>query len=404
MSRPLVPLLSDPIPHEKHPGQPLGVAILGSTGSIGRQTVDVIEQQPERLKIVALAAGTQIDLLADQTNRHQPDLIAVDADPEMCKDRLSHPRILFGEEGLIAVATHPAADIVVVATSGHAAIIPTARAIEAEKTIALANKETIVCSGALISELALRQDVRIRPVDSEHSAIWQCLGRSSGDDIHRLILTASGGPFRQTSTAQLARVTAAEALSHPTWSMGEKITIDSATLMNKGLELIEAHWLFGVPFEAIEVLVHPESIVHSLVEFLDSSQIAQLSMPDMRLPIQYSLTYPERTAGSCRRLSLAQLKELHFEEPDLERFPCLAIARQAGVAGGTYPTVLSAADEVAVAAFTKGTLPFTGIAETVKSTLDAHKPEGVLSWDAIARADRWARDCARKQLSSRLTS
>jgi 1-deoxy-D-xylulose-5-phosphate reductoisomerase len=400
MSRAIIPLFGDPLPEPRNPGQPLGVAILGSTGSIGRQTIDVIEQHPDRLTIVALAAGAKLDLLATQIERHQPDLVAVDADPKICKERLQHPRILYGQEGLIAAATHPDADIVVVATSGHAAIIPTARAIEARKTIALANKETIVCAGALISELARKHVARIRPVDSEHSAIWQSLGRSKCDDVRRLILTASGGPFRNTLSDQLAHVTAAEALSHPTWSMGGKITIDSATLMNKGLELIEAHWLFGVPFDNVEVLVHPESIVHSLVEFVDGSQIAQLGLPDMRLPIQYALTYPKRLASNCRQLSLTEIGKLHFEKPDLERFPCLNIARQAGLAGQTYPTVLSAADEVAVEAFAQGRLTFPGIAKVVDKTLEAHKLDGELSWASIADADRWAKEFAKDSIEA----
>jgi 1-deoxy-D-xylulose-5-phosphate reductoisomerase len=400
MNRAIVPLFGDPLPEPRNLGQPLGVAILGSTGSIGRQTIDVVEQHPDRLKVVALAAGTKLNLLAAQIEHHQPDLVAVDVDPKICKERLQHPRILYGQEGLIAAATHAGADIVVVATSGHAAIIPTARAIEARKTVALANKETIVCAGALISDLAIKRDVRIRPVDSEHSAIWQSLGRSTCDDIRRLILTASGGPFRQTPAAQLAHVTAAEALSHPTWSMGGKITIDSATLMNKGLELIEAHWLFGVPFDNAEVLVHPQSIVHSLVEFVDGSQIAQLSLPDMRLPIQYALTYPERLASNCRQLSLTEIGNLQFEEPDLGRFPCLNIARQAGLAGQTYPTVLSAADEVAVEAFVQGRLTFPGIAEVVSKTLEAHNPDRELSWSSIAEADRWSKGFAKDSIEA----
>jgi 1-deoxy-D-xylulose-5-phosphate reductoisomerase len=400
MSRAIIPLFGDPLPESRNPGQPLGVSLLGSTGSIGRQTLDVVEQHPDRLKVVALAAGAKLDLLAAQIERHKPDLVAVDADPEICKERLQRRQIMFGQDGLIAAATHVEADIVVVATSGHAAIIPTARAIEARKAVALANKETIVCAGALISDLARKHEVRIRPVDSEHSAIWQSLGRSNCDDIRRLLLTASGGPFRQAAAAHLSHVTAAEALRHPTWSMGGKITIDSATLMNKGLELIEAHWLFGVPFDNVEVLVHPESIVHSLVEFVDGSQIAQLGLPDMRMPIQYALSYPERLASNCRQLSLIEIGSLHFEEPDLERFPCLNMARNAGLAGQTYPTILSAADEVAIEAFVQGRLSFPGIAEVVNKTLEAHKPDGELSWSSIAEADRWAKGFAKDSIEA----
>jgi 1-deoxy-D-xylulose-5-phosphate reductoisomerase len=381
-------------------GQPAGVAVLGSTGSIGRQTLDVIAQHPDRFRIVALAAGSKLDLLADQTTQFGPDLVAIETESDADIERFQGPQLAFGTDGLTASATHPDAEIVVVATSGHAAIVPTAKAIEAGKTVALANKETIVCAGALISELALKLDVRIRPIDSEHSAIWQSLGQSSCDHVNRLILTASGGPFRATPASELVNKTAAEALSHPTWNMGAKITVDSATLMNKGLELIEAHWLFGVPLEAIDVLVHPESIVHSLVEFSDKSQVAQLSLPDMRLPIQYALTYPDRTTSICSPLSLAEIGALHFEAPDTERFPCLALAREAGVAGQTYPTVLSAADQVAVEAFIAGRISFSGIGEVVKRTLEAHRPEGELTWDSIAEADEWAKIYAKSRVAN----
>jgi 1-deoxy-D-xylulose-5-phosphate reductoisomerase len=302
--------------------------------------------------------------------------------------------VLCGQDGLLAAATDPAVDIVVVATSGHSAIVPTAAAIRAGKTIALANKETIVCAGELILPLAQQHGVEIRPVDSEHSAIWQSLGAANRADIARLILTASGGPFRQTPPAELARVTVAEALSHPTWSMGGKVTIDSATLMNKGLEVIEARWLFSIDYDKIEVLIHPESIIHSLVEFQDGSQVAQLSLPDMRLPIQYALTYPRHEPGPCRRLSLAEIGALHFESPDLDRFPALKLARDAGTAGITYPTVLSAADDVAVDAFVQGRISFPAIIELVSRTLDRHRPEGPLTWESIAVADHWARDTA----------
>jgi 1-deoxy-D-xylulose-5-phosphate reductoisomerase len=398
VNQPLVPLIGDSKDKAKPKGLPLGVSILGSTGSIGRQTLDVIDQHPEQFRVVALGAGAKIELLAKQVEKHHPDLVAVDSPSQACLDLFQRQRIVYGQEGLIAAATHPDVDIVVVATSGHAAMIPTARAIEARKTIALANKETIVCAGELIAKLCAQYEVHLRPVDSEHSAIWQSLGRSTCDDVHRLFLTASGGPFRQTPADELSNVTAAQALSHPTWSMGHKITIDSATLMNKGLELIEAHWLFGIPFDSIEILVHPESIVHSLVEFVDGSQIAQLGLPDMRLPIQYALSFPHRLANDCRRLSLTQVKELHFEEPDLERFPSLRLARDAGTAGSTYPTVLSAADEIAVSAFAQGAIPFPDIADAAKAALDAHAPEAELTWESIEFADQWARNYVRRRL------
>jgi len=378
------------------PRGPIGVAVLGSTGSVGRQTLEVIDHHPQRFRVVALAAGTNVAVLAEQAARYRPDLVAVEeSDHRAAPATLDHPRVESGPAGLLAAATHPAADIVVVATSGHAAIQPTYQAVAAGKTIALANKETLVCAGELIVPFAMERGVEIRTVDSEHSAIWQALGGPAVGraraDVTRLILTASGGPFRQTPLARLATVTVAEALAHPTWRMGGKITVDSATLMNKGLEVIEARWLFGVPDERIEVLIHPESIVHSLVEYADGSQIAQLSLPDMRLPIQYALTYPEHAPSPCRRLSLADVGALHFERPDEARFPALALCRQAAAAGSTYPTVLSAADEEAVAAFLAGDLRFVDIAEVAARVLDAHRPDGPLTFEAIAEADDWAR-------------
>jgi 1-deoxy-D-xylulose-5-phosphate reductoisomerase len=372
------------------PSGPVGVAVLGSTGSIGRQTLDVIARLPERFRVVALAAGTRHELLAEQVGLFRPQVVACD---RLSPDDLASvdATCLAGTEGLIAAATHPDADIVVVATSGHAAIVPTYRAIEAGKTIALANKETIVCAGELIMPLAARHGVEIRPVDSEHSAIWQGLGHPRRDNVARLILTASGGPFRTTPASRLATVTAEEALAHPTWQMGGKITIDSATMMNKGLELIEAHWLFSVSYDTIDVLVHPESIVHSIVEFADGSQIAQLSLPDMRLPIQYALTYPEHAESPCRRLDLAEIGALHFERPDLDRFPALALARRAGESGMTYPTVLSAADEIAVVAFQAGQIGFLEIAGIVERVLDAHSASAVTEVGDVFAADAWAR-------------
>jgi 1-deoxy-D-xylulose-5-phosphate reductoisomerase len=301
--------------------------------------------------------------------------------------------------GLIEACTHPSVDIVVVASSGHAGIVPTIRAIELGKTIALANKETLICAGEIIVPIAAAKGAPIRPVDSEHSAIWQALDNVALDQVHRIILTASGGPFRTAATDVLSRVTAADALVHPTWSMGDKITIDSATLMNKGLEIIEAHWLFGLPYDRIDVLVHPESIVHSLVEFVDGGQIAQLALPDMRLPIQYALTYPNRVHISAPRLDLAEIGSLHFELPDHNRFPALQIARQAGIAGQTYPTVLSAADDEAVTAFIDGDLRFPDIAAVVSSVIEVHEPVDV-SVESIREADAWARNTARNAIAS----
>jgi 1-deoxy-D-xylulose-5-phosphate reductoisomerase len=378
---------------------PLGIALLGSTGSIGRQTLEVVERHPERLRIVSLAAGGNVELLATQIARHRPELIALDHGATA--PGWYDGAIGFGVDGLIAAVTLPSVDVVVVATSGHAAILPTARAIEAGKTIALANKESIVCAGELITALAIEHKVEIRPVDSEHSAIWQSLGRSNGRDIERLTLTASGGPFRETPASELAAVTVDQALNHPTWVMGGKITIDSATLMNKGLELIEAHWLFDIGYERIEIVVHPESIVHSLVEFVDGSQVAQLSHPDMRLPIQYALSYPQHAPSEFRRLSLPEIGSLRFYEPDLVRFPCLRLARESGVAGKTFPTVLSVADEFAVDAFSAGKLRFTEIATVVEQTLASHEAWDVTDFDAIEAAARWARAKTRELIEQR---
>lgn len=379
-----------------------GVAILGSTGSIGRQTLDVIEHLSSQFRVVALAAHANLEALLEQAERFQPALVACEVLPAGAHVR-QHREIMPGTEGLIAVATHPEADIVVVATAGHAAIVPTIRAIEAGKTIALANKETIVCAGDLIVPLAVRRGVPIHPVDSEHSAIWQALGTSPLIDVSRLILTASGGPFRETPLERLKSVTASEALAHPTWRMGGKITIDSATLMNKGLELIEAHRLFGIPYDRLEVVVHPESIIHSIVEFIDGSQLGQLSLPDMRLPIQYALTFPSRCPSRCQRLDLTTIGTLRFEPPDLSRFPALQLARWAGQAGQTYPTVLSAADEVAVEAFLHGQVSFTGITEVVARVLDLHQPWPVTDINSIIEADRWARDAALTVIQQRTT-
>lgn len=374
----------------------VGVAILGSTGSIGRQTLDVIDQHADRFRVVALAARTASDRFLDQVERYRPEITAVyDWTPAL--DGRTGP-ISLGNEGLAAATTHPSVDIVVVASSGHVAIVPTIRALECGKTIALANKETLVCAGEIIAPLVASGFASLRPIDSEHCAIWQALDGSPIEQVRRILLTASGGPFRTTPAIELARVTVAQALSHPTWSMGDKITVDSATLMNKGLEIIEAHWLFGLPYEQIDVLVHPESVVHSLVEFVDGAQLAQLGVPDMRVPIQYALTYPERMSLLSERLDLAEVGVLHFERPDIIRFPALRLAREAGIAGRTFPTVLSAADDEAVAAFLAGELRFVDVPATIEIVLEKHQPTEV-SLESIFESDRWARAAAREAIS-----
>jgi 1-deoxy-D-xylulose-5-phosphate reductoisomerase len=375
----------------------IGVAVLGSTGSIGRQALSVIDEHPDRFRVVALAARTASERFLDQVARYGPEVAAVfEWTPALARN--TGP-VALGDEGLIAASTHPSVEIAVVASSGHAAIVPTIRALELGKTVALANKETLVCAGEIMAPLAASSHTPIRPVDSEHSAIWQALDGAPIEQVSRIILTASGGPFRTTPAPELARVTAGQALSHPTWSMGGKITVDSATLMNKGLEIIEAHWLFGLPYEQIDVLVHPESVVHSLVEFIDGALLAQLGIPDMRVPIQYALTYPERVDLAADRLDLAEVGELHFERPDIERFPALRLARDVGIAGRTYPTVLSAADEEAVAAFLAGELRFTDISVAVETVVERHQPTKV-TLESIWDADRWARAAAREAISA----
>jgi 1-deoxy-D-xylulose-5-phosphate reductoisomerase len=380
---------------------PIGVAILGSTGSIGTQALDVIRAHPGKFEIISLAAGANGKLLQEQVAEFRPRLVVAHPDALAAQEHATAIDFATGEAGLVEAATHPQVDVVLVATSGHAAITPTIRAIEAGKTIALANKESIVCAGELIIPLARAVGVEIRPVDSEHSAIWQCLTSTSTSSIARLVLTASGGPFREASIKELENVSIAQALDHPTWQMGGKITIDSATMMNKGLELIEAHWLFGVPYEDIDVLVHPESIIHSLVEFDDGSQLAQLSLPDMRLPIQYALTYPEHWPGPMERLDLAKVANLSFFAVDHQRFPAVSLARQAGQQGQSYPTVLSSADEIAVAAFLEGALRFHDIVAIVEETLEKHDPVPISSTEHVAEADLWARAMARECVKRR---
>jgi 1-deoxy-D-xylulose-5-phosphate reductoisomerase len=381
------------------------VALLGSTGSIGRQTLEVIAAQPGRLAVVALAAGGNVALLNEQIRRFRPAVVAVQRERDRAAVEHERSRVHCGADGLLALATLPEADLVVVATSGHAAIRPTLAAIAAGKDLALANKETIVCAGELVAAAARERDILIRPIDSEHSALWQCLAGEQGAAVRRMILTASGGPFRTWETAQMADVGAAQALAHPTWRMGPKITVDCATLMNKGLEAIETHWLFGVPYDRIEVVVHPESIVHSLVEFVDGSLKAQLGWPDMKLPIQLALAGGERLPRpdpERRPFDLAALGRLHFEPPDPQRFPCLRLALEAGRAGGTAPAALCAADEVAVERFLRGEIRFGDIARVVEHTLERHPPVPVEGLGQLLDVDARARHTAALACASML--
>ena len=366
------------------------LAILGSTGSIGRQTLEVVRAFPQRFQVVALTGGRNLTLLKAQVREFKPKLVSTESGAR--GERMSGASHLSMEE----IAAHPDVEFVVVATAGKAGLGPTLAAIRAGKTIALANKEVLVMAGEIVAAESKRRGVEILPIDSEHSAIWQCLRGEDRKDIARLILTASGGPFRGRTIKQLAGVTPEEALRHPTWQMGTKVTIDSATLMNKGMEIIEAHWLFGVPFGQIEVVIHHQSIIHSMVEFVDGSTKAQLSLPDMRLPIQYAMTYPERWEGAFRsEVDFGKTVSLNFEAVDLDRFPCLRIAREAAEKGGTYPAVLCAADEVAVELFLAKKIGFLDIGRLVEKTLERHNGISHPSLEDIIAADAWARDAGR---------
>ena len=374
------------------------LAILGSTGSIGRSALAVVDAHPSRLRVAALAAGDNATLLVEQAARYRPAMVALASGEAADRFRAASgghaAALVCGPEGLVAVATHPDVDIVLCASSGTAALDAVLAAIEAGKTIALANKEVLVMAGALVMNAARRKGVPILPVDSEHNAIHQCLHGRPTSEIRRLILTASGGPFRDLTLEQLQAVGPDAALRHPTWQMGRKITIDSATLMNKGLEVIEAHWLFGVSGDCIDVVVHPQSIVHSMVELSDGSVLAQLGVTDMRLPIQYACSYPDRWDGALPRLDLAKAGRLEFHEPAHDRFPCLGLAYRALREGGTAPVVLNAANEVAVASFLEGRLGFTSIPLVIERALNEHQAESVLTLELIRRVDAWARERA----------
>lgn len=380
------------------------ISILGSTGSIGQNTLKVIEHLGN-VRVVAMAAGRNIELFAEQIERFKPDIVS--CEDEGCAARLESatrdvragapngaPEILYGEEGLIAVATHSQAETVVSAIVGAAGFIPTLKAIEAGKRIALANKETLVMAGDLMTAAAAKSGAEIIPVDSEHNAIHQCLRGEKNSEVRRLILTASGGPFRKKTKDEIARATRDEALAHPNWKMGEKITVDSATLMNKGLEVIEAKWLFGFEADEISVIVHPQSVVHSMVEMVDGSVIAQMGVTDMKHPIQYALTYPERQANCLPPLDLSNLVNLTFEGPDHERFPCLQLAYDALRKGGTMPAVLNAANEIAVQAFLDEKIGLNDIPAIIENVMNEHDVAAADSLDAVLAADAWARERA----------
>ena len=371
------------------------IAILGSTGSIGQSALAVVDAHRDRLEIVGLAAGENDSRFAHQIDRYRPKITAMASGSAV--DRLKRSGAAastigaVGREGLVAVATHPDVDVVLFASSGTDGLEAVVAAIEHGKTIALANKEVLVMAGAIVTDAAARRGVAILPVDSEHNAIHQCLHGRAHDEIRRLVLTASGGPFRGRLASQLADVRADEALKHPTWRMGRKITIDSATLMNKGLEVIEAHWLFGARADQIDVVIHPQSVLHSMVELKDGSVIAQLGVTDMRLPIQYAFSYPERWDTSLPRLDLTQARRLDFEPPDTAAFPCLALAYRALEQAHSLPVVLNAANEVAVARFLEGRIAFPAIAATIDAAMSAHRPAPIANLVEVRAVDGWAR-------------
>ncbi|MCC3357438.1 1-deoxy-D-xylulose-5-phosphate reductoisomerase [Bacillus sp. REN16] len=377
------------------------ISLLGATGSIGQQTLDVIEQHPEKLRLVAMSLGENVTLGRKIIHKFSPKLVSARSKEtcELLKSEFSGDiQFVYGDQGLIEVATFEEATIVLNAVVGSVGLLPTLKAIAARKTIALANKETLVTAGHLVMEAAKRHGVAILPVDSEHSAIFQCLQGEKEKNVEKIILTASGGSFRDRTREELKDVTIEDALNHPNWSMGAKITIDSATMMNKGLEVIEAHWLFNLPYEQIDVLLHKESIIHSMVEFHDSSVIAQLGTPDMRVPIQYAFSYPDRypMPASKERLQLWEIGKLHFSKPDFDRFRCLGFAFHAGKTGGTLPTVLNAANEEAVSGFLNGKITFLEIEDIIEGTLEKHAVIQNPSLDIIQQVDKETREFVRE--------
>jgi len=381
------------------------LALVGSTGSIGQNTLRVVEHLPERFSVFALAANSGVERLAEQTAACRPKVVAI-TDKERvddfcrhCRDlKVSPPEVVTGDEGLRQITSAAEVDIVVSAAVGAAGLRPTYSAVAAGKTVALANKESMVIGGELLRTTAKKTGAQIIPVDSEHSAVDQCLRSGQRGEVRRLILTASGGPFRETPAEQFPHVTPEQALKHPTWQMGKRITIDSATLMNKGLEVIEARWLFDIPPEKIDIIVHPQSVVHSMVEFVDGSVVAQLGTADMRTPIQYALTYPERLESSVAALDWTTVPRLDFVPPDRQKFPCIGLAYQSIKMGGTAPAVLNAADEIAVGAFLERKIPFSDIPKVIGGALEAHKLQAAEGLESILEADSWARRHARQML------
>ncbi len=379
--------------------------MLGATGSVGRNALAVIDSLRERFHVVGLTANTNSSLLGEFVRRYRPQYAALADEAHAQELRSNCPaetRVLAGIDGLLTVASAPEADVVLSAIVGAAGLRPVLAAVESGKTIALANKEPLVMAGAIITEQAHKHGVELLPVDSEHNAIFQCLCGNKNQKVHKIVLTASGGPFYNESPEVLNNVTPEQALDHPTWDMGKKISVDSATLMNKGLEVIEAHWLFGVDVDRIKVVIHPSSVVHSMVEFVDGSIIAQLGQSDMRLPIQYALTYPDRMESAVDRLSVTEVSPLEFFKPSFEKFPCLRLAYEAARAGGTMPAVLNAANEVAVDEFLNRRLGFCEIPEVIERVMNEHTPAAEPTLEQVLAADAWARNQAESvQRSSR---
>jgi 1-deoxy-D-xylulose-5-phosphate reductoisomerase len=382
-----------------------GLAILGSTGSIGTNVLKVVDAFPERFSVAALAAGANVEALAAQVARHRPKLVSVRDEGALARLQalvdLGGVRAVCGAAGMVEVATDERAQMVVASAVGAVGLVPTYRALEAGKDVALANKETLVMAGELMLARARETGARLLPIDSEHCALHQCLEGRRPEDVRRLLLTASGGPFRNRPRESFLGITREEALAHPTWRMGPKITIDSATLMNKGLEVIEAHWLFGVEAAKIDVLIHPQSVVHSMVELVDGTVLAQLGVTDMRLPIQYALSYPEKWRAPIPGMDFTKPIGLEFQPPDRERFPCLALAYRALEAGGTAPAALNAANEEAVAAFLDGRAPFPAIPESIQEVLESEPRAPAATLEDVLEADRRARERARQALARR---
>ncbi|MCH4569896.1 1-deoxy-D-xylulose-5-phosphate reductoisomerase [Bacillus sp. ES1-5] len=380
------------------------ISILGSTGSIGTSALDVVTSHPEHFKIIGLTANHNIDLLEQQIHTFHPRIVSVSTKElaDALRKRIStDTKVTYGTDGLIEVATHLDSNLVLSSVVGVSGLLPTIEALKAKKDIAIANKETLVAAGHIVTDLAKRNGCRLIPVDSEHSAIFQCLNGENTQEIERLIVTASGGAFRDKTREEMEILQAKDALKHPNWLMGAKLTIDSATLMNKGFEVMEARWLFDIPYERIDVLIHKESVIHSLVEFIDGSIMAQLGAHDMRMPIQYAFHYPTRLQSNYKKLNLLEIASLHFEKPNFKKFPCLHYAYESGEIGGTTPAVLNAANEIANALYLQNKISFFDIEKTIYSTLEAHQSIANPDLETVLDADHWAREYANELLIRR---